>query len=59
MLNFRVDDLDGTLDALRAEGCQVLERREDGEQGKFGYVMDPEGGLVELWEPPAADAATS
>lgn len=58
MLNFRVDDLEGTLDALRAEGCQVLERREDGEQGKFGYVMDPEGGLVELWEPPASDDAT-
>lgn len=51
MLNFRVDDLDATLAALRAEGCQVLDRREDGEQGKFGYVMDPEGGLVELWQP--------
>jgi predicted enzyme related to lactoylglutathione lyase len=51
MLNLRVDDLDGVLAALRAEGCRVLDRREDGEQGKFGYVLDPEGGLVELWQP--------
>lgn len=57
MINFRVDDLDGTLAALRSEGCQVLERYEQSEQGKFGYVMDPEGGLIELWEPPQEDAA--
>ena len=55
MVNLRVDDLDGTLKALRSEGCNVLERYESNEQGKFGYVLDPEGGLVELWEPPAAD----
>lgn len=55
MLNFRVDDLDATLAALRAEGCNVLNRGEDGEQGKFGYVMDPEGHLVELWQPNPAD----
>ena len=51
MLNLRVDDLDGVLAALREEGCQVLDRREDGEQGRFGYVLDPEGGLIELWQP--------
>jgi predicted enzyme related to lactoylglutathione lyase len=55
MVNLRVDDLDGTLRALRSEGCNVLERYESNEQGKFGYVLDPEGGLVELWEPPAAE----
>ena len=55
MVNLRVDDLDGTLKALRSEGCNVLERYESNEQGKFGYVLDPEGGLVELWEPPVAE----
>ena len=59
MLNFRVDDLDATLTALREEGCEVLERREEGEYGKFGYVVDPEGGVVELWEPPRKDASAS
>ncbi|MCF7221967.1 VOC family protein [Marilutibacter chinensis] len=56
MFNFRVDDLDATLAALRAEGCNVLDRREDGEQGSFGYVMDPEGHLVELWQSAAEPA---
>ena len=51
MINLRVDDLDGVLAALREEGCRVLDRREDGEQGRFGYVVDPEGGLIELWQP--------
>jgi catechol 2,3-dioxygenase-like lactoylglutathione lyase family enzyme len=50
MLNLRVDDLERMLAGLRAAGAQVLDRREDGENGKFGYVMDPEGNLLELWE---------
>ena len=57
MLNFRVDDLDAVLTALREEGCRVLDRREDGEQGRFGYVVDPEGMLVELWQPNPNDPA--
>ncbi len=52
MVNFRVDNLELLLTQLRSEGCQVLERREDGEFGRFGYVLDPEGQLVELWQPP-------
>lgn len=50
MINMRVDDLEGMLAALRAAGAQVLDRREDAENGKFGYVVDPEGNLIELWE---------
>jgi predicted enzyme related to lactoylglutathione lyase len=53
MVNYRVHDLTALLQALRDEGCQVLEQTEDGEYGKFGWVMDPEGNKVELWEPPA------
>lgn len=53
MINFRVADLDGLLDALRAEGCNVVDRTERSEQGAFGWVIDPEGNKVELWEPPA------
>ncbi len=52
MINFRVDDLDALLTVLRAEGCNVLERTETSEQGKFGWVIDPEGNKVELWQPP-------
>ena len=56
MINLRVDDLDATLGELRVEGCQVLDRREDSEQGKFGYVLDPEGTLLELWQPAGDDS---
>jgi predicted enzyme related to lactoylglutathione lyase len=52
MVNFRVADLDALLAALREEGCEVLDKREDSEFGKFGWVMDPDGNKVELWEPP-------
>ena len=51
MVNFRVADLDNLLSALRSEGCQVLDKTETSEQGKFGWVMDPEGNKIELWEP--------
>jgi catechol 2,3-dioxygenase-like lactoylglutathione lyase family enzyme len=52
MFNFRVADLDVLLAALRTEGCNVEDRTEESEQGKFGWVIDPEGNKVELWEPP-------
>jgi catechol 2,3-dioxygenase-like lactoylglutathione lyase family enzyme len=52
MVNYRVANLPAALDALRAEGCTVDDRMEESEYGKFGWVMDPEGNRVELWEPP-------
>jgi predicted enzyme related to lactoylglutathione lyase len=52
MVNYRVEDLDALLQLLRDEGCNVLEKADDSEYGKFGWVMDPEGNKVELWEPP-------
>jgi catechol 2,3-dioxygenase-like lactoylglutathione lyase family enzyme len=53
MINLRVDDLDELLARLRALGARVLDRREDGGDGKFGYVVDPDGTLLELWQAPA------
>lgn len=52
MINYRVDDLAALLAALRAEGCNVLDKTDDSEYGKFGWVVDPEGNKVELWQPP-------
>lgn len=52
MVNYRVADLSGLLTALRAENCNVLEKTEESEFGKFGWVIDPEGNKIELWEPP-------
>lgn len=53
MVNFRVADLHALLAALRAEGCAVQDKVEESEYGKFGWVLDPEGNKLELWEPPA------
>jgi len=52
MVNFRVSDLHELVATLRAEGCNVLDKTEESEFGKFGWVVDPEGNKVELWEPP-------
>ena len=52
MVNYRVADLAALLNSLREEGCEVLDKTDDSEYGKFGWVMDPEGNKVELWQPP-------
>ncbi len=54
MLNFRVRDLDAMLAQLREKGCDVHDRIEESEFGRFGWVVDPEGNKVELWQPPPA-----
>lgn len=54
MINFRVHDLHALLAALRAEGCDVDTKVEESEYGKFGWVQDPEGNRIELWQPPQA-----
>ncbi len=53
MVNFRVADLHALLAALRAEGCNVLDKVDESDFGKFGWVIDPEGNKVELWQAPA------
>ena len=53
MVNFRVDDLHALLAQLRGAGVQVDARVDESEYGRFGWIMDPEGNRVELWEPPA------
>lgn len=53
MVNFVVDDLDALLTALKDEGVELVgDPMNDANFGKFGWVMDPEGRKVELWEPP-------
>ena len=52
MVNYRVEDVLALVKALKEEGCNVLEKIDDSEYGKFGWVIDPEGNKVELWQPP-------
>jgi predicted enzyme related to lactoylglutathione lyase len=56
MFNLVVDDVEGVLARVAEGGGQVLPEREDGEFGRFGWFVDPEGNKVELWQPPAPGA---
>lgn len=51
MVNYRVDDLEGLLAELRGKGVEVIGQIEEQEYGRFGWVLDPEGNKIELWEP--------
>ena len=51
MMNFRVENLEELLAALREEGVEVMDKIQTVEEGKFGWIMDPEGNKIELWEP--------
>jgi predicted enzyme related to lactoylglutathione lyase len=55
MINYRVDDLDGLLAQPRAGGVEVLKGPESDFNGKFAWIVDPDGNKVELWEPKAPD----
>jgi predicted enzyme related to lactoylglutathione lyase len=54
MINYTVENLHELLSTLRAEGCAVDAKVDESEFGKFGWVMDPEGNRIELWEPAPA-----
>ncbi len=51
MINYRVDDLDELLTDLQAAGIGILKGPESHENGKFAWIVDPDGNKVELWQP--------
>ena len=51
MINFRVSDLDGMVQQLRAAGITVTVDQENYPNGRFARLHDPEGNPIELWEP--------
>ena len=50
MINFRVKDLVALPNALKKEGVEIVGEMQEEEYGKFGWIMDPEGNKIELWE---------
>jgi predicted enzyme related to lactoylglutathione lyase len=52
MLNLRVSGLFKLLEQLKNEGVEIIGDPIDDEYGKFGWIVDPEGNKIELWEPP-------
>ncbi len=51
MFNYRVENLEALLKVLKEEGVEQVGEIEEYEYGKFGWIMDPEGNKIELWEP--------
>ena len=53
MVNFVVDDLDGVLARAKSEGAEPVGAPVSDDFGRFGWLMDPAGVKIELWQPPA------
>ena len=53
MINYRVDNLHELISNLRANGVEIVAGPESHANGKFAWIMDPDGNKVELWEPMA------
>lgn len=51
MINYRIDNMDEMLTQLKANGVEILKGPDSEENGKFAWIMDPDGNKVELWEP--------
>jgi predicted enzyme related to lactoylglutathione lyase len=51
MINYRVENLEELLAVLRQEGVQIVGNMETHPYGKFGWIMDPDGNKIELWQP--------
>jgi predicted enzyme related to lactoylglutathione lyase len=53
MINYRIDNMDEMLEQLKQNGVEIVGGPDSAENGKFAWIMDPDGNKVELWEPMA------
>ena len=51
MLNFAVDDMDAFIARLTAKGVPILKRDDTDPNGRFAWILDPDGTKIELWQP--------
>ena len=51
MINYRVQNIEGLVEKLRANGVTIVDSIETYDYGKFVHIMDHEGNKIELWEP--------
>jgi predicted enzyme related to lactoylglutathione lyase len=51
MINYRVDNLVELIAQLKKNGVAIHQGPESHENGKFAWIVDPDGNKVELWEP--------
>jgi predicted enzyme related to lactoylglutathione lyase len=51
MVNFAVDDMDAIVARLTQKGVAILRRDDSDPFGRFTWIQDPDGTMVELWQP--------
>ena len=51
MINYRVENLGALLDELKKENVTIVDEIAEYDYGKFVHVLDPEGNIIELWDP--------
>jgi len=51
MINYAVDDMDALLAKLHAKNVAILKQDDKDPNGRFAWILDPEGNKIELWEP--------
>jgi predicted enzyme related to lactoylglutathione lyase len=57
MINYRVENLAALVAELAQAGVTIVDEIAEYDYGKFVHVLDPEGNILELWEPAAEEAA--
>ena len=55
MINYRIDNMDEMLEQLKTNGVEIVKGPDTDFNGKFAWIMDPDGNKVELWEPMASE----
>jgi predicted enzyme related to lactoylglutathione lyase len=51
MINYKVDDLQGFVEQLKSRGVSAEPVEDDGQNGRFTWINDPEGNRIELYQP--------
>lgn len=51
MINYRVENLVALVEELKKDNVTIVDEIAEYDYGKFVHVLDPEGNIIELWEP--------
>lgn len=51
MINFAVDDLDAVITRISSKGVTIIKRDDTDPNGRFAWILDPDGTKIEIWEP--------
>jgi len=51
MINYRVENIELMVEEFKKDGVTVIDEVATYDYGKFVHILDPEGNVIELWEP--------